>query len=270
MAFRIDDESGHPRMTPSDLLPRRSVLQLGAGATALGALALTTGCGSSSASAPARALRIAQKSEPTGLDPHLESGLEGMNVLINIFDTLTMRGVDNELVPRLATSWESVDEHRWRFRLREDVTFHNGGPSLVTVIAVLGITGWVSYARVLRSEVLSLRTREFVEAARVMGVPAHRIMARHMLPNVAGPLATILTLQVGTVILAEAALSFLGLGIPATIATWGSMLADGQLYMGTAWWLAVLPGTALLLTVLSINIAGDAVRDRWDPRTYTS
>lgn len=144
------------------------------------------------------------------------------------------------------------------------------GPSLATVIVVLGITGWVSYARVLRSEVLSLRTREFVEAAQVMGVPAHRIMTRHMLPNVTGPLATILTLQVGTVILAEAALSFLGLGIPATIATWGSMLADGQLYMGTAWWLAVFPGTALLLTVLSINIAGDAVRDRFDPRTYTS
>ena len=144
------------------------------------------------------------------------------------------------------------------------------GPGLSTVIVVLGITGWVSYARVLRSEVLSLRTREFVESAQVMGVPAHRIMTRHMLPNVTGPLATILTLQVGTVILAEAALSFLGLGIPATTATWGSMLADGQLYMGTAWWLAVLPGTALLLTVLSINIAGDAVRDRFDPRTYTS
>lgn len=144
------------------------------------------------------------------------------------------------------------------------------GPGLTTVIVVLGVTGWVSYARVLRSEVLSLRTREFVEAAQVMGVPARRIMLRHMLPNVTGPLATILTLQVGTVILAEAALSFLGLGIPATTATWGSMLSDGQLYMGTAWWLAVLPGTALLLTVLSINIAGDAVRDRWDPRTYTS
>lgn len=144
------------------------------------------------------------------------------------------------------------------------------GPSLTNVIVVLGITGWVSYARVLRSEVLSLRTREFVEAAQVIGVPSGRIMLRHMLPNVTGPLATILTLQVGTVILAEAALSFLGLGVPATTVTWGAMLSDGQLYMGTAWWLAVFPGSALLLTVLSINIAGDAVRDRWDPRTYTS
>src|SRR5690625_961663 len=144
------------------------------------------------------------------------------------------------------------------------------GPSLTNVIVVLGITGWVSYARVLRSEVLSLRTREFVEAAQVIGVPGGRIMLRHMLPNVTGPLATILTLQVGTVILAEAALSFLGLGVPATTVTWGAMLSDGQLYMGTAWWLAVFPGTALLLTVLSINIAGDALRDRWDPRTYTS
>lgn len=144
------------------------------------------------------------------------------------------------------------------------------GQGLGTVIAVLGVTGWVSYARVLRSEVLSLRTREFVEAAQVIGVPGRRIMLRHMLPNVAGPLATILTLQVGTVILAEAALSFLGLGVPPTIVTWGGMLAVGQLYLGTAWWLAVLPGTALMLTVLSINLAGDAVRDRFDPRTYTS
>ncbi|MGP9539098.1 ABC transporter substrate-binding protein [Brachybacterium sp. AOP43-C2-M15] len=115
-------------MTPPVLPTRRDALRLGAGGTALGALALGTGCGSSTGAGDVRALRIAQKSEPTGLDPHLESGLEGMNVLINIFDTLTMRDVDNELVPRLATSWESVDEHRWRFHLREDVTFHNGEP----------------------------------------------------------------------------------------------------------------------------------------------
>lgn len=107
---------------------RRDALRLGACGSALGALALTAGCGSEPAAGDVRALRIAQKSEPTGLDPHLESGLDGMNVLINIFDTLTMRDSDNELVPRLATSWEAVDDHRWRFHLREGVTFHNGEP----------------------------------------------------------------------------------------------------------------------------------------------
>lgn len=126
MAFRVDDESGHSHMTPPDLPTRRDALRLGAGGTTLGALALTTGCGNSAGTDEAHALRIAQQSEPTGLDPHLESGLEGMNVLINLFDTLTMRDTDNELVPRLATSWEAVDEHRWRFALREGVTFHNG------------------------------------------------------------------------------------------------------------------------------------------------
>lgn len=144
------------------------------------------------------------------------------------------------------------------------------GPGLANVIVILGITGWVSYARVLRAEVLSLRSRDFVSAARVIGVSPGRIMLRHMLPNVVGPLVTILTLQVGAVILAESALSFLGLGVPPSVVTWGSMLSDGQLYLGTAWWLAVLPGAALLLTVLSINIAGDAVRDLADPRIYRS
>src|SRR5699024_1614842 len=144
------------------------------------------------------------------------------------------------------------------------------GPSLTNVIVVLGVTGWVSYARVLRSEVLSLRTREFVEAAQVIGVPSGRIMLRHMLPNVTGPLATILTLQVGTVILAEAALSFLGLGVPATTVTWGAMLSDGQLYIGTAWWLVVFAGTALLLSLLSFNISGYVLRDRCVSWSYVS
>lgn len=113
-------------MTPPHLPTRREALRLGAYGSALGAVGLTAGCGSEADATGARALRIAQKSEPTGLDPHLESGLDGMNVLINIFDMLTERDADGELVPRLATGWEAIDEHRWRFRLREDVVFHNG------------------------------------------------------------------------------------------------------------------------------------------------
>lgn len=116
-------------MTPPHRPTRRDALRLSAYGTTLGAVGLSGGCGSNAeAGADTRALRIAQKSEPTGLDPHLESGLEGMNVLINIFDTLTMRDSDNELAPRLATSWEALDEHHWRFRLRDGVTFHNGEP----------------------------------------------------------------------------------------------------------------------------------------------
>ncbi|GAA1488181.1 ABC transporter substrate-binding protein [Brachybacterium sacelli] len=113
-------------MTPPHIPTRREALRLGVYGSALGAVGLTAGCGSEADATGARALRIAQKSEPTGLDPHLESGLDGMNVLINIFDMLTERDAEGELVPRLASGWEAIDEHRWRFRLREDVVFHNG------------------------------------------------------------------------------------------------------------------------------------------------
>ncbi|WP_269134521.1 ABC transporter permease [Spiractinospora alimapuensis] len=142
------------------------------------------------------------------------------------------------------------------------------GSSLWIVIIVLGIAGWVSYARVVRSEVLSLKTREFVTEARAIGVGDLTIIRRHLLRNVLAPLATIATLNVASVIVAESALSFLGLGVPTTIPTWGNMLADGQLYLGTSWWIAVFPGIALMLTSLSINITGDAIRDATDPKAY--
>jgi peptide/nickel transport system permease protein len=93
-------------------------------------------------------------------------------------------------------------------------------------------------------------------------------MRRHLLPNVFAPLITIAALNVASAIVVESALSFLGLGVPAEIPTWGSMLADGQLYLGTSWWIAVFPGLALMLTALSINITGDAIRDAVDPRAY--
>lgn len=115
-------------MTPWHHPSRRDALRIGAYGSLAGAVGLASGCGSDADASGIRTLRIAQQSEPTGLDPHLESGLDAMNVLINIFDTLTMRDTDNQLVPRLATEWEAVDEHRWRFRLRDDVAFHNGEP----------------------------------------------------------------------------------------------------------------------------------------------
>ncbi|TCP45428.1 peptide/nickel transport system permease protein [Tamaricihabitans halophyticus] len=142
------------------------------------------------------------------------------------------------------------------------------GSGLWTVVLVLGFTGWVAYARVVRSEVLSLRSREFVTEARAIGVRDRTIMRRHLLPNVLAPLATIATLHVAAAIVAEASLSFLGLGVPTDIVTWGGMLSDGQLYLGTAWWIAVFPGLALMLTSLSINVTGDALRDVADPKAY--
>jgi peptide/nickel transport system permease protein len=142
------------------------------------------------------------------------------------------------------------------------------GPSLWFVIVVLGLTGWVSYARVIRAEVLSLRSREFVTAARAVGVSGAQIMWRHLRPNVFAPLMTIGTLQVAAMIVAEASLSYLGLGVPPTVPTWGGMLADGQLYIRSAWWISVFSGLAIMLTTLSINVFGDMLRDVADPKAY--
>jgi len=142
------------------------------------------------------------------------------------------------------------------------------GSGLWYVILVLGFTGWVSYARVVRSEVMSLRSRDFITEARAIGVTDATIMRRHLLPNVMAPLATIATLHVAAAVVAEASLSYLGLGVPKETVTWGSMLADGQLYLGTSWWVAVFPGIALMLTSLAINITGDALRDVADPKAY--
>ncbi|MFE9362482.1 ABC transporter permease [Streptomyces sp. NPDC006978] len=142
------------------------------------------------------------------------------------------------------------------------------GSGLWYVILVLGVTGWVSYARVVRSEVLSLRSRDFITEARAIGVGDITIMRRHLLPNVMAPLATIGTLHVAAAIVAEASLSYLGLGVPKETVTWGAMLADGQLYLGTSWWVAVFPGVALMLASLAVNITGDALRDVADPKAY--
>lgn len=143
------------------------------------------------------------------------------------------------------------------------------GAGLVTLILILGLTGWVTYSRVVRSEVLVLRAQEFVTAARVIGQSSRMIMFRHILPNVWGSVIVLATLQVGTSILAEASLSFLGLGVEPTTITWGIMLADGREYVGSAWWLTTFPGIAITLTVLGVSFLGDWLRDYLDPRLRT-
>lgn len=140
------------------------------------------------------------------------------------------------------------------------------GSSLRNIILVLGITSWVSYARVVRAEVLTLRTREFVSAAQALGSPAARIIFRHLLPNVLTPVIVIATLEVARMIILESALSFLGLGVQPPTPTWGGMLADGRAYLSTAWWLATFPGLCIMLSVLGINLLGDWLRDALDPR----
>jgi peptide/nickel transport system permease protein len=141
------------------------------------------------------------------------------------------------------------------------------GPGLGNLIMVLGVTGWVTYARVVRGQVFSLREKEFVEAARSIGVKNMRIIFRHILPNVIGPVIVIASFAVASTIISEASLSFLGLGVKPTTPTWGMMLSEGREYVRQAWWLTTLPGLAIAFTVLGINLLGDWLRDMLDPRT---
>jgi len=140
------------------------------------------------------------------------------------------------------------------------------GPSLPVIIVVIGVSSWVVYARVVRSEVLSIREREFIQAAHALGLRDVRILLRHVLPNALTPWLVVATLDMARVIVIESALSFLGLGVQPPTPTWGGMLADGRVYISTAWWLATFPGFAILVTVLGINLFGDGLRDTLDPR----
>ena len=140
------------------------------------------------------------------------------------------------------------------------------GPSLRNIIVVIGVSSWVVYARVVRGEVLSIREREFVQAAIALGSLDGRILLRHVLPNAFTPWLVVATLDMARVIVIESALSFLGLGVQPPTPTWGGMLADGRVYLSTAWWLATFPGLAILITVLGINLFGDGLRDTLDPR----
>lgn len=141
------------------------------------------------------------------------------------------------------------------------------GSGILNLVIVLGIGQWVTYARISRGETISQKQKEYVEAARSVGVRSHRIVSRAILPNILASLIVIASFNVASVILAEAALSFLGLGVPPDVPTWGGMLAESRdQLLGGFWWLAVFPGLAIMLTVLSLNILGDWVRDFMDPR----
>jgi peptide/nickel transport system permease protein len=140
------------------------------------------------------------------------------------------------------------------------------GPTLFNIILVIGVSSWVVYARVVRGEVLSIREREFVQAAIALGSRDGRVVVRHVLPNAFTPWLVVATLDMARVIVIESALSFLGLGVQPPTPTWGGMLADGRVYLSTAWWLATFPGLAIFITVLGINLLGDGLRDTLDPR----
>ena len=140
------------------------------------------------------------------------------------------------------------------------------GQSLTIIVAVLAIWIWPRFARMVRGEVLTLKTADYVSLARVAGASTFRIMFVHLLPGTINTLIVVATLQVGTVILVEATLSFLGAGVPPPDPAWGSMVADGRDRLSDAWWIATIPGLAVLITVMSLNLFGDWLRDKLDPR----
>ncbi len=140
------------------------------------------------------------------------------------------------------------------------------GASFKTVVIALSILGWAPYARLIRGETLRLREADFVAQARIIGCSSMRIMIVHLFPNVINPLIVIATMSVGLVILMEAALSFLGAGIPPPTPSWGSMVSDGRNLIDRAWWISFFPGIAIGLVVMSGNFLGDWIRDKLDPR----
>ena len=139
------------------------------------------------------------------------------------------------------------------------------GPSFPTLIVVIGLSGWVSYARILRSQVLVLRSREFVEAIHALGGSVGRIVLRHVLPNVLSSIVVVATLELARSIVLEATLSFLGLGIQPPTPSWGGMIQEGRDYLDSAWWIATGPGIVLMVTSIVVSRTGDGLRDLLDP-----
>lgn len=170
-----------------------------------------------------------------------------------VLDAVLMRIVDAALaVPRLFTVLVPL-------ALWEHVT-------VPAIIAILGGTGWFAMSRLVRAEVRAARARPWVAAARAVGVPPIRIVARHLLPNIAGPVIVVATMGIGQVVLLEAGLSYLGLGVPQPLPSWGSIIADGQPVLRAAPWVAGSAGLALVATVLAFTLVGDGLRERLDPR----
>jgi len=143
-------------------------------------------------------------------------------------------------------------------------------PSIWTIMTVIGLTGWMGVARLVRAEFLALKEREFVVWSQSIGAPAFRIIWRHILPNAMAPVLVSMTLGIPAAILTESGLSFLGLGVQPPHATWGNILNEGKDAIELAWWLSVYPGLAILVTVLSYNLLGEGIRDALDPRLRQS
>jgi len=143
------------------------------------------------------------------------------------------------------------------------------GPGLDKVIVVMGIVGWVTYSRIERGMVLSIKENEYVHAAQALGAPNWRILRYHILPNTLGPITVVASFALATTIITEASLSFLGLGVPPSVPSWGNMLAAGRNYLQSGWWVATFPGIAITLTVVAINLIGDWLRDELDPLLRT-
>jgi peptide/nickel transport system permease protein len=139
------------------------------------------------------------------------------------------------------------------------------GRGLGNLLIVLGITGWMAYGRLVRGEVLSVREKEFVHAARAVGCRDSSIIFRHIWPNVAHPVLVFASLDIAAMIIVEASLSFLGLGVVPPTPSWGNMIADGRDYLATSWWVSVFPGLAILVTILGINLLADWLREKLDP-----
>ncbi|MET0746749.1 MAG: ABC transporter permease [Rhizobium sp.] len=142
------------------------------------------------------------------------------------------------------------------------------GPGLINVVLILALTRWPRYARVAYGQTLSIATMPYLRLSRFMGAGWLRVLWRHVLPNIAGALVVVATLEFGLMVLFEAGLSFLGLGVQPPTPSWGAMLSVGRNYVANAWWLSVMPGFALFLLVLSVNFIGDYLRDRLDPRSH--
>ncbi len=179
----------------------------------------------------------------------LMAGLAG-----GVVDTLLMRSVDAALaIPRVflllvvLALWENV--------------------GVAGLIAILGLTSWLDASRIVRAEVLSLKARAFMAAARALGFGSHRLALRHLLPNVAAPVIVAATLGIGQIVLVEAGLSYLGIGVPPPTPSWGSIIADGQRQLAAAPWMATIPGVAIAVTVVGFSLLGDGLRDALDPRT---
>ncbi|CAN5662903.1 hypothetical protein BH23GEM7_BH23GEM7_38460 [soil metagenome] len=173
-------------------------------------------------------------------------------------DTVIMRFTDMMLsIPRLVLLIVVI------------ALFQEAQNPIWVVVIVLGLTGWMGVARIVRGEVLSLREREFVQAARALGMNDGRIISRHIIPNTLAPIIVYATLGIGNTILIEAGLSFLGLGVQPPTPSWGNMIADGKDALITAWWIATFPGLAIVFTVTAFNLLGDGLRDALDPRLRT-